>query len=227
MTSSELKSARHKAGLTQHNAAKRLGVTQPYLSMLERGKRSVSASVTVRVATLLPLDPTSLPLSLTRAAPDEDEIHQQLGALHYPGFAYLRGPVLRNPAELLLQALDREQLDSRLCDGLPWLPLAFPNMNWTWLVREAKQRNRQNRLAYVVELARQAAQRSKRPDTEERLTEVLASLESSRLACEDTLCNAKMTQVERRWLRSHSTLEAQHWNLLSDLKLEHLDHVYV
>lgn len=35
-----------------------------------------------------------------------------------------------------------------------------------------------------------------------------------------------MTQAERNWLRTHRTSAAAHWNLLTDLKAEHLVHVF-
>jgi hypothetical protein len=33
-----------------------------------------------------------------------------------------------------------------------------------------------------------------------------------------------MSEAERRWLRSHRSQTAAHWNLLTDLKLEDLHH---
>jgi hypothetical protein len=34
-----------------------------------------------------------------------------------------------------------------------------------------------------------------------------------------------MTQAERAWLREHRPKSAEHWNLLTDLTVEQLDHV--
>jgi hypothetical protein len=34
-----------------------------------------------------------------------------------------------------------------------------------------------------------------------------------------------MTQAERRWLREYRPAQAQHWNLLTGLVLEHLSYV--
>src|SRR5258708_10721977 len=45
MTGQNLKEARQKAGWTQQQAASALGVTQAYLSMVERGHRPVTDSV--------------------------------------------------------------------------------------------------------------------------------------------------------------------------------------
>jgi hypothetical protein len=34
-----------------------------------------------------------------------------------------------------------------------------------------------------------------------------------------------MTRAERAWLREHRSKSAEHWNLLTDLTVEQLDHV--
>jgi hypothetical protein len=98
-------------------------------------------------------------------------------------------------------------------------------MDWTWLTSNAKLRDRQNRLGFVVELARRAAGQRGDSDLEQRLASRVAALEPSRLAREDTLCKQSMTRAERAWLRIHRPKTAEHWNLLTDLSLEHLPHV--
>jgi transcriptional regulator with XRE-family HTH domain len=221
MTGSELKTARTTAGWTQKRTAGQLGVTQAYLSMLERGERPVSDTLAVRAAAHLPMTPTVLPFTGERPEHFEDA----LGALGYPGFAYLRGGKRMNPAELLLLALDTEDLPARAVEGLPWLPLAFPNMDWEWLLRETKVRNRQNRLGFVLELSLQAARRLSKLEQVEVLENVLGQLGTSRLAVEDTLCQASMTQVERKWQRSHRPEMATRWNLLTHLRLDDLNHI--
>jgi hypothetical protein len=50
----------------------------------------------------------------------------------------------------------------------------------------------------------------------------LEVLERARLAREDTSCHDSMTQVERTWLREHRSPAAAYWNLLTDIKGEHL-----
>jgi hypothetical protein len=109
-----------------------------------------------------------------------------LGGLGYPGFAYLRGSTRQNPAELLMEALDSDDLDSRVTEAMPWLPLAYPHLNWDWLTANAKLRDRQNRLGFVVALARQTAERDGSSQLEQELATRVAKLESSRLAKEDT-----------------------------------------
>jgi hypothetical protein len=57
-----------------------------------------------------------------------------------------------------------------------------------------------------------------------RLREVEKSLHASVLVRKLTFCNEHMLPAERRWLKQNSTPEAKHWNVLSDLSVEHLNH---
>jgi hypothetical protein len=86
--------------------------------------------------------------------------------------------------------------------------------------------DRQNRLAFVVSLASQVAEKRGNDGLGKSLFERAGTLERSRLAGEDTLCKESMTQAERKWLRSHRTAAAEHWNLLTDLSAEQLDHAF-
>ena len=87
-------------------------------------------------------------------------------------------------------------------------------------------RDLQNRLGFTVSLARQVAARNvayrHRLDPLRRLEH---SLEPSRLAREDTYGRSETSQRMRKWLRSHRTREARHWNLWTDLEVEHLPYV--
>lgn len=223
MDAATLKDARRAAGLTQQQAAALLGVTQAYLSMLERGERPVSDVVAAGAVMHLLVVPTALPFS---GQPPE-HFEDALGALGYPGFAYLRGGKRMNPAELLLLALDTDDLPARVVEGLPWLPLAFPDLDWEWLLREAKARNRQNRLGFILDLAREATASLRNPKMASLLADKTNRLEASLLAAEDSLCHASMGNAERTWLRANRSPLATRWNVLSDLKLSHLDHVYI
>jgi transcriptional regulator with XRE-family HTH domain len=226
MTGGELKNARKASAWTQAEAAARLGVTQAYLSMVERGERAVSSELASKALEVFEVPATAFPLSeyQTRAR-DAGFFQSMLGSLGYPGFAYLRGSARLNPVEVLMEALDSDDLDSRVTEALAWLPMAYPNLNWDWLTANAKLRDRQNRLGFVVELARQAAARDGSSQLEEELASRVAKLESSRLVKEDTLCRESMTRAERIWLREHRPKSAEHWNLLTDLTVEQLDHV--
>ena len=88
MKATQLKKARQAVGLTQTQLADRLGKSQGYVSLLERGQRSPSASVATRLAVALNLPPTARPLrvgkrGLTRF--DADRTAKSLATLGYPG----------------------------------------------------------------------------------------------------------------------------------------------
>jgi transcriptional regulator with XRE-family HTH domain len=222
MTGTDLKDARCKAKWTQAEAASKLGLTQAYLSMVESGHRPVTSSVAELALKVFDLPPTALPLESSQGTVDENELQADLGRLGYPGFAYLRGKPTRNPAQLLLSALDNSNVDTRLVEALPWLTYTYADMDWNWLVTNAKLRDRQNRLGYVVGLARKLGKDAMDLARLEKLVASQSLLERSRLAGEDTLCHDSMTQVERKWLRSHRPQEARHWNLLTDLDVRNL-----
>jgi len=105
----------------------------------------------------------------------------------------MRLPAKVNPTGLLMQALDSEDLDSRVAEALAWLPTAYSEMDWTWLTFNAKVRDRQNRLAYVTLLAAQMAGKRGDSPLERALLKTVNELERSRLAAEDTLGRRSMT----------------------------------
>ena len=226
MTGSDLKTARTTSNWTQAEAAERLGVTQAYLSMLERGSRPVSDELASSVLRVFSLPPTARPFGGHRNLRlGEAFFKEALGELGYQGFAYLKSRSSLNPAELLFLALDSEELDARVTEALPWLPLEFPDMNWDWLAVQTKLRNRQNRLAYVTFLASEVANARGEVKRAQSLRDRVTSLERSRLANEDTLAKSSLSQAERKWLRVHRTDSAAHWNLLTDLEGADLDHL--
>jgi transcriptional regulator with XRE-family HTH domain len=92
VTGEALKAGREGANLTQQEAASRLGLTQAYLSMLERGRRPVTTELATQAMKVFHLPPTALPLEADlQSTLDESEFKAELGALGYPGFSYLRG----------------------------------------------------------------------------------------------------------------------------------------
>ncbi len=225
MTGVDLRNARAARNWTQAHAAGHLGITQAYLSMVERGSRPVSGELAAVALAVFSLASTARPLHAPDKNSSEAFYKECLGELGYPGFAYLESKAPVNPAELLLRALDEEELDARVVEALPWLPFHFPEMNWEWLVTNAKLRDRQNRLAFVTALAMQAARERGEVSARHALTLQIQRLERSRLAVEDTLCKASLSKAEQVWLRSHRTEAAAHWNLLTDMKVEDLAHL--
>jgi transcriptional regulator with XRE-family HTH domain len=226
-----LKAARQARGWTQVEAAARLGLSQPYLAMLERGQRRLTPRLARKAARVFQLPPTALPLSEPPYPPartDPQYLAESLAALGYPGFGHLRTQQrLRNPAELLLSALTQRDLEPRQAEALPWLVMRFPSMDLDWLLSNARLRDLQNRLGFVVALAKRVAERldgtnSSRANT---LRQLASALEQSRLAREDTLCQESLNEVERRWLRENRGDLARHWNLLTGWTPEALRYV--
>ena len=222
MTGKDLKSAREKRGWTQLAAARDLQISQTYLSLLENGKRRVSAKLARKLLRNYGVSPTVLPLETPKSTNlGVDAWAQSLAVLGYPGYSYLKGRPNRNPAEVLLDALGQSNLDSRVAKGLPWLALSYPDMNWKWLVNNAKLHDLQNRLGFVVTLARQVAERDA-ADRAPLLAKCESQLSRSRLVKEDTFCHESLTETEKHWLRQTRSAEAEHWNLLTDLTAQQL-----
>ncbi len=161
----DLKSARAARVLTQAQAAARLGVSQSYLAMLERGTRPLTPEVARRAIRTLGLAPTALSPRHT------DATRRQSGAHGVAG---------------------------------------------------AKLRDLQNRLGFVVTLARGVAERAGDGDTAAALADLEAQLERSRLAREETLCRPSLSEAERRWLAKHRSADARRWNLLTDWTVDAL-----
>ena len=234
MNGRELKEARVQRGWTQQQVARKLGVTQAYLSMLEHGHRVLPYSLTRKAVEVLQARPTALPLrEATLGTPLDSEegsekgserLRAELAGLGYPGFAHLRERRRHNPAEVLLHALNESDMDSRVVEGLPWLVVRYADMDWDWLVQNAKVSDRQNRLGFVATLALQLAAKSTDAQRSRKLTEYVRVLDHSRLVKEDTLCHDSLTEAERKWLRANRPAEAKHWNLLTDMKAENLPH---
>lgn len=228
MTGSELRNARKRRRWTQSHAAKRLGVSQPYLALLESGGRKAPPRIAQAAVRVLKLRPTSLPLR-PELPPDvgETRLAKQLASLGYPGFAYMRAAWKRNPAEVLLSALRRPNLDARLTEALPWVLLHYASeLDAAWLVQQARLHNLQNRLGYLVNVAKRVAE--ERGEAESATHRALAALEGelemSRLAVEDTLCQSMLSPTERNWLRETRPKEAAYWHLLTDLQPDHLQY---
>ncbi len=229
LTGETLLEARKRKGWEQELAAARLGVSQSYLSLLERGARRAPAALQRKAARVYGLSATALPIAFAwdeaHAVDDEDAFARDLGTLGYPGFSYMRGGRKRNPVEMLASALCTDDLDTRLVEALPWIVYRFPDLDWDWLVAAAKLNDVQNRLGYVVNLARQIAERMGEADKAASLAERERMLERSRLAREDTLCHDSMTEAEKRWIRQRRPEAARRWRLITDLSVEHLHYV--
>ena len=96
------------------------------------------------------------------------------------------------------------------------------DLDWDWLLDRVKVGDLQNRLGFVVSLARQVAERRGDDPAAAALAAVQQRLERSRLVRQDTFCRESMLPAERRWLATARSDDAAHWNLLSDLSADRL-----
>jgi transcriptional regulator with XRE-family HTH domain len=227
MTGTDLRSGRKQRRWTQEQAALKLGVSQPYLSLLEKDVRRVPDRLARKAATLFGLSATKLPVETywhSVPAKDDRALASDLAALGYPGLSYLKSRRKRNPAEVVLSALKTNNLDTRLAEALPWVLLEHPELDWRWLVSAAKVNDLQNKLGFLTNVARRLAEKLGKNETAMLLSAQESALERSRLVQEETLCRDSLTQAERRWLKANRSDEAKHWNLLTDLSPEHLSH---
>jgi len=227
MTGNDLRLGRAQKHWTQEEAASRLRVSQPYLSLMEKGLRPVPEHLARKAATAFGLPATSLPVktSLERVpAKSGNSLALDLASLGYPGLAHLKSRGKKNPAEVLLSGLSSNHLEARLVEALPWILLQYPDLNWQSLVAAAKLRDLQNRLGFVTSLARRVAEERGEHNTAQLLREQENVLSRSRLFVEDTLCNEALTRAERRWLQTTRGEEAKYWRVLTDLLPEHLNH---
>jgi len=225
MKAGQWRTGREKAGLTQVAAARCLNVSQPYLSQLETGLRVASAMLARKAAKLYELPPTALPLPepLQVQGVSPDDLQRKLASLGYPGFEHVRSKMVGNPAEVVLSAVVKRDLDTRLVEALPWVLSAYTDLNWEWLRDRAKLNNAQNRLGYLVHLAEQTARAlPERRSAVQILSRWENELEEARLAREGTLCRDSMPERERNWLRTNRPEAAVHWSLLTSLTAEQL-----
>jgi transcriptional regulator with XRE-family HTH domain len=219
MTGEALKAAREEAKLTQGETAAKLGLTQAYLSMIEGGRRPVTEQLAVKAVSVFRLPATALPLKVDpQGKLDEHGFKAELGALGYPGFAkFRRGRPKYNPARLLLLALCQDDLDRAVVEALPLLVVKYADLDWQWVLANAKVCDCQNRLGFVVDVAEDVAKKQDNIERKRELKEIKAVIERSRLAREDTLCAESMGEKERKKLRQKRTGKAKHWNLLTDV----------
>ena len=173
------------------------------------------------------MPPTTLPFKVKRRLSQRNGntwVATRLASLGYPGYAYLkRATAPNNPAEVLLRALAMNPLEQRLTEAMPWFLLRFSGFDQERLVKAARELNVQNRLGFVVSLAKAVAKSN--PGYADRVPE-LARLESAlepyRLAREDDLGQTIRSQRLRAWVRKNRSEAAVHWNVLTDLSSEHL-----
>ena len=226
MTPHEFKAARLGKGWNQTQAAAKMQISQAHLNCLEHGKRRLTPELVRRATAVYGLSPEVLPAPevFTLKPVNDQQLTEMLARLEYPGFLYLPTRTRkRNPSEFLLRALSQPTLDPRVAAALPWVALKFAKAD-PWLVENARKFNLQNRLGFVVAIAKRAAETQKYAQLSD-LGELERTLEESRLVKEDYLPRPPRTESEKEWLRVNRTQDAAHWNLLTRMRPEHLQYV--
>ena len=195
---------RKRNGLTQVNAAFLLGVSQPYLSLLEKGARPMTAALSDRMKACR---------GKAEGATWDDRFRAQLSALGYSGFAHItKSRPKPRVTDFLMGVLARPDADARVVEALPWLVGTYQSqLDFGWLVRQAKLQNLQNRMGFLLQVAGVDT-----PDGRLAVRE----LERARLLEEDTLCWDGMPAATREWMRANRTPLAEHWNVLTRLRAE-------
>jgi len=199
---------RKRNGLTQVNAASLLGVSQPYLSLLEKGARPLTAALRDRM---------KVARGKVEGGTSDDRFRAQLSALGYSGFAHVaKSRPKPHASDFLMAVLARPDADARVVEALLWLVGTYQDqLDFGWLVRQAKLQNVQNRLGFLLQVAG--------VDTPDGLVAV-SELERARLLQEDTLCWDGMPAATREWMRANRTPLAEHWNVLTRLRAEDVHH---
>jgi len=197
--SKDLHRWRNQRGLTQVEAARHLGVSQPYLSLLEKGARPITGKLRARL---------SRPNQAAQS-PD-DKFRAQLSALGYAGFAHIAPARSPEPSSFLMEAISQPDLDARITASLPWLACErAEQIDWPWLVREVKLQDLQNRLGFLTEMA------TRGPSPPIAVESAKDELHKARLIAEATFCWDSMPAATRDWMRQNRSPEAARWNVLT------------
>ncbi len=221
MTAVDMRQGRKAKGWTQADLSRKLGVSQGYVSLLESKRRSVPRRLAPKLVLVLGLPPTRLPVtSSTPLSPGR--VAGALGTLGYPGFAHLRYRHRLNPAEVVVRALRANNVEARVVEALPWVLMRYHDLDWQWLLREAKQHDLQNRLGFVVTVALELAERRNNVTAATTLRTWALMLQNSRLAKEDAFAGDALTGAERRWLDTNLSKEGAYWNLLTSVSADTL-----
>jgi len=102
----------------------------------------------------------------------------------------------------MVRALVQKDLEVRLTEALPWVLCKYPDLEWSWVTNQLKLKDVQNRLGFLVGIAKDVAA-SKQRSALRPISVAETALEHSRLDREDTLCRDSMPDAERRWLKAN------------------------
>lgn len=209
----------------QQETATKLDLSQPYLSLIESGKRPVTEKLARRAVRVFKLPPTALPvtsLSNNLRSNGGDLLASKLAGLGYPKYSHLKKTKKTNPAAVLMSALETDELDSRTVEALPWLIFNFSEMDWMPVINSAKLNDAQNRLGFLLSLA---GDLSKQKQNEAKLAlfkNLLTILGKSRLLSNDSFRRRSLAESEKAWLIKNRSRNARYWRMLSNLSANHL-----
>jgi transcriptional regulator with XRE-family HTH domain len=182
-------------GLTQVEAARRLGLSQPYLSLIEKGCRPAPRGLAERLQS------------------PETDTASRLREFGWGGAAEVNGGPAElarcglDPAVTIHDALIEADLDLDTTLGVVWLASrASFTLRWKWLVTQAKLSNTQNRLCYLCEWCSGAGANAARSE-----------LSAARLLAESTFCCDSISASEREFLRASRGPRAAYWNIVPQL----------
>jgi transcriptional regulator with XRE-family HTH domain len=227
MNGEQLLKARLSRNWEQQATADKLKVSQPYLSLIEAGKRRVTEKLARRAVKVFNLPPTVLPVkssSEVARSNSANRLASQIAALGYPKFSHLRKTEKVNPAAVLMSALEADDLDSRIVEALPWLIFNFSDLSWSRVINSAKLNDASNRLGFLISLAYALAKQSKDENKKELFKKLLLTLEKSRLVRDDSFRRKSLTDSEKAWLKRSRPKDARYWRILSNLSATHLNY---
>jgi hypothetical protein len=154
------------------------------------------------------------------------DLASQLSLLGYPGFAYLNTSTISavNVIEFLLLAISTDSLDVRSIEALPWVLLEYWQLDFKGLVEASVKQRQQNRLGFLVNLARRVSDGISNSRRTNKLRELECSLNDVREDRECGWMRSPINDAEKRWMLQHRSKEARHWRVLTSLSPEHLDY---
>jgi predicted HTH domain antitoxin len=126
-----------------------------------------------------------------------------------------------------MQTLSTPDVDARVTEGLPWVAARYrAAIDWSWLTRQAKLNNFQNRLGFLLELTLPLIENHAPVNAApyHAIEQARSDLDKARLLREATFCWDSMPEGMRRWTRANRSPSAEYWNVITRLGSERLRH---
>ena len=163
MSGAQVRAARERLGLTQQQAARRWRLSQPYVSLVEHDKRPTPHRLASPWRTLSPRWLLGCPFKPVRPSLTTCRCSSVLSVIRDSGTSPRRA-MSRIQRVVALAALRTPVVPARVTEALPWLLVTFVNLDWGWLLDNAKLSNVQNRLGFLVHLAKAARRTARRSE---------------------------------------------------------------